>query len=454
MERGITGVELFDRCADNFEGIADDSFDAVVINSVAQYFPSIEYLLTVVEGAVKAVAPGGFVYVGDVRNLRMLEALHLSIQLHKAEPGVRREELRWRVLQQIAGEDELVVEPNFFHALKQHLPKIGQVQVHLKRGRHHNELTRFRYDVVLRIGETESAPADASWVDWGEQKLTVSSLRQLLGETEPEVLRLAHIPNSRIQVEAGALKWMAGGDGPDTAGELWGNLRSQTEIGIDPEDLRALGLDLPYDVEISGARSDAGAFYDAVCTPRTAAHSTRVPGAAIPHPAASLVRIAWGEYANNPLQGVVSSDLIPHVRGYLKEKLPDYMVPSVFITLESLPLTPNGKIDRRALPKPDRAHHQTDQAYVAPGTSTEEAVASVWKQVLGVNQIGVNDRFFDIGGDSLKLIRAFRVLNETYPNAVTVVDLFQYSTIALVSAHIDESFVTTSSALSIQGFEM
>jgi amino acid adenylation domain-containing protein len=454
LERGITGVELFEQRADNFEGIADDSFDAVVINSVAQYFPSIEYLLTVLEGAVKAVAPGGFVYVGDIRNLRMLEAFHLSIQLHKAEPGVRREELRWRVLQQIAGEDELVVEPNFFHALKQHLPKIGQVQVHLKRGRHHNELTRFRYDVVLRIGETESAPPDVSWLDWGEQKLTVSSLRQLLGKAEPEVLRLAHIPNARIQVEAGALKWMAGGDGPDTAGELWKNLRSQTEPGIDPEDLRALGLDLPYDVEISGARSDAGAFYDAVCTPRTAAHSTRVPGAAIPQPAASLVRIAWREYANNPLQGVVSSDLIPHVREYLKEKLPEYMVPSVFITLASLPLTPNGKIDRRALPKPDRTQHQTEQAYVAPGTFTEEAVASIWKQVLGVNQIGVNDRFFDIGGDSLKLIRAFRVLNETYPNAVTVVDLFQYSTIALVSAHIDESFVTSSSAPSIQGFEM
>ena len=168
LEREITGVELFQQCADNFEGIAENSFDAVVINSVAQYFPSIDYLLTVLEGAVKAVAPGGFIYIGDVRNLRMLEAFHLSVQLHKAEPSLSREELQQRVLQQIAMEDELVVEPDFFHALRQHLPKIGQVQVHLKRGRHHNELTRFRYDVVLRIGETEGAPADVSWLDWGE----------------------------------------------------------------------------------------------------------------------------------------------------------------------------------------------------------------------------------------------------------------------------------------------
>ncbi|HEX6186263.1 MAG TPA: amino acid adenylation domain-containing protein [Pyrinomonadaceae bacterium] len=456
LEREIAGVELFQRGADNFEGIAEDSFDAVVINSVAQYFPSIDYLLTVLEGAVKAVAPGGFIYVGDVRNLRMLEAFHLSVQLHKAEPELSREELRQRVLQQIAKEDELVVEPDFFHALKKHLPKIGQVQVHLKRGLHHNELTRFRYDVVLRIGETEGAPADVSWLDWGEQGLTVSSLRQLLEETGPEVLRVARIPNARVRMEARALKWMAGGDGPETAGELREELRGRTDTGIDPEDLRALGRDLRYDVEVSGARSDAGGFYDAVCTRRTGTNVARVPGAEIPQPDASSVRIApWGEYANNPLQGIVSSDFIPHLRAYLKEKLPEYMVPSVFISLESLPLTPNGKIDRRALPKPDGAQHEAERAYVAPRTSTEEAVAGVWKQVLGLNGFGVRDKFFDVGGDSLKLVRIFRLLGERYPDApLTVVDLFNHSTIESLSLHLETHVRPGSVELAVQGFEL
>ena len=220
--------------------------------------------------------------------------------------------------------------------------------------------------------------------------------------------------------------------------------------------MRALGRDLPYDVEISGARSDASGFYDAVYTRRTAPHGACVPGAAIPQPDASSVRIApWGEYANNPVQGIVSSDLIPHLRAYLKEKLPEYMVPSVFITLESLPLTPNGKIDRRALPKPDGAQHGAERAYVAPRTPTEEAVAGVWKQVLGLRGFGVRDKFFDVGGDSLKLVRIFRLLGERYPDApLTVVDLFKHSTVEALSLHLEAHVRPGSVELAVQGFEL
>ena len=220
--------------------------------------------------------------------------------------------------------------------------------------------------------------------------------------------------------------------------------------------MRALGHDLPYDVEVSGARSDAGGFYDVVCTRRTAPHDARVPGAEIPQPDAASVRIApWGEYANNPLQGIVSSDFIPQLRAYLKEKLPEYMVPSVFITLESLPLTPNGKLDRRALPKPDAAQHEAEREYVAPRNSTEETVAGVWKQVLGVNGFGVRDKFFDVGGDSLKLVRIFRLLGERYPEApLTVVDLFNHSTIESLSLHLEAHVRPGSAELAVQGFEL
>lgn len=88
--------------------------------------------------------------------------------------------------------------------------------------------------------------------------------------------------------------------------------------------------------------------------------------------------------------------------GFLKQRLPDYMIPSAFIALEAFPLTPNGKIDLKALPQPERA--QTSN-FVAPRTPLEETLAAVWKQVLGVERVGVRDNFFELGGDSILSIQ-------------------------------------------------
>ncbi len=93
------------------------------------------------------------------------------------------------------------------------------------------------------------------------------------------------------------------------------------------------------------------------------------------------------------------------LRDFLKEKLPDYMIPSAFTILKTLPLTPNGKVDRRALPAPDRARPEQEKGFVAPRNSTEEILAVIWAEVLGVQQVGIYDNFFDLGGHSLQAIQ-------------------------------------------------
>jgi len=86
---------------------------------------------------------------------------------------------------------------------------------------------------------------------------------------------------------------------------------------------------------------------------------------------------------------------------FLREKLPDYMIPSAFVLLDALPLSRNGKIDRRALPVPDRERPTLDRAFIAPRNPLEETLANIWIEVLGVERVGVHDNFFELGGHSL-----------------------------------------------------
>jgi acyl-coenzyme A synthetase/AMP-(fatty) acid ligase len=92
---------------------------------------------------------------------------------------------------------------------------------------------------------------------------------------------------------------------------------------------------------------------------------------------------------------------VSELRDFLKDKLPDYMVPSAFVFLDRLPLTHNGKIDRKALPVPDQCRPELEEIYVAPRTPVEEMIAEIWAEVLKLDRVGVHDNFFDLGGHSL-----------------------------------------------------
>ncbi len=116
------------------------------------------------------------------------------------------------------------------------------------------------------------------------------------------------------------------------------------------------------------------------------------------------------------------------LREFLKARLPEYMLPAVFVTLAALPLTPNGKVDRRALPAPDR-DRASERPYVAPSSPVEAALAALWAEALGVKRVGVNDDFFELGGDSLLVIRVVSKANKG-GLGITTKMLFQNRTVA------------------------
>ncbi len=117
------------------------------------------------------------------------------------------------------------------------------------------------------------------------------------------------------------------------------------------------------------------------------------------------------------------------LRGFLSEKLPEYMVPSAYILLDEIPLTPNGKVDRRALPVPDEARPELGGVYVAPSTELEEAVAGIWAEVLKVERVGVHDNFFELGGHSLLVTQVVSRLRKSLQVELPLRSLFESPTV-------------------------
>jgi hypothetical protein len=120
------------------------------------------------------------------------------------------------------------------------------------------------------------------------------------------------------------------------------------------------------------------------------------------------------------------------LRRFLRQRLPEYMLPSFFVKLPQIPLMPNGKVDRGALPRPFDAAVRPEQEYVAPRTATEQRVADIWRSVLSIDTIGVHDNFFDIGGHSLLSLRVIAQIDKIWgvrlhPNLMFLENLEQIS---------------------------
>ena len=137
--------------------------------------------------------------------------------------------------------------------------------------------------------------------------------------------------------------------------------------------------------------------------------------------------------------------LSAEMRAFVKERLPEHMVPSAFVALDALPLTPNGKVDRKALPKPGARAVQSAE-YVAPRTRLEERMAEIWAEVLGVERVGAHDDFFDLGGHSLRATRVVSHVGRAFGAEVTLRALFEASTLEAFAAHVERAAASSTSA--------
>ncbi|GAA2003259.1 amino acid adenylation domain-containing protein [Catenulispora subtropica] len=184
---------------------------------------------------------------------------------------------------------------------------------------------------------------------------------------------------------------------------------------------------LDHQVKIRGFRVEMGEVEAALLAHPRLAHAAVVAD----HDAAGPTRLIAYVVADGEAAPTVSE-----LRAHLASRVPDYMVPQVFMTLPALPLNPNGKVDRKALPAPEGARPDLVVAFAAPRTDVEKALAEVWCQVLGVREVGVHDNFFDLGGDSILSIKVM-VAARQRGVALTPRRMFANPTIAELAASVE-----------------
>ncbi|MGD1952561.1 MAG: amino acid adenylation domain-containing protein [Leptolyngbyaceae cyanobacterium] len=424
--------------ADNFKDVKPGSYDTVILNSVLQYFPNIGYLVNVLERAVRSIKPGGALFIGDVRNYCLQEAFATSIELFNAPDDLSIQELRQRIQKRINQEEELTVDPSFFLALQKHLPQISQVQILLKQSRFHNELTQFRYDVVLHVGSTPQAMLETVWTDWYLQNVDLANLRQQLKQPSTKALGFRNIPNARVSKCIKVADLLNAPHPWEYVVDLKTHLLNDIDIGgVDPEALRQLACELNLDVMLSWPSIENKGAFNALFRPQPAMANAN-PGniESLPASRQSTSLQSWSFYANNPLQPKIAQTLSTELRAYAEQTLPKYMVPSTFVIVETFPLSANGKIDHKALPIPDTSRPELSVPFVQPCTSQAEKLADIWSDVLDVFPIGINDSFFELGGDSLRLMQLMTQVERLFEVTISFADFFKQPTIANLSSQL------------------
>ncbi|MFK0251245.1 non-ribosomal peptide synthase/polyketide synthase [Amycolatopsis azurea] len=405
-------VNLRAQPAHVFDGLPAGRFDTIVINSVIQYFPSVDYLTDVVTKAIGLLAPGGALFVGDVRNLRLARAFHTAIQLTRADATSDVAQVRRAIERGAALEKELLIDPDYFTALARRLPEVAAL-VRIKRARLHNELSRYRYDAVLvKEAAGTLSVAQAPRLSWDEIG-SLAALEERL--TDVETLRVSRIPDARQTPEVEATRALDAGAPLIDVLDVF-----RAPAGIEPEDVHELGDRLGFRVYCTWSADGA---FEAVFVHKGQPDAL-VTGV---HPPVS-VGTNLAKYATSPTAARGGGELVQRLRDRLKTELPDYMVPAAFVTLGSLPLTDNGKLNTRALPEADQAVRLAESRPAE--TAAEETLCALFAEVLGLDGVGVEDNFFDLGGHSLLATRLISRARTELGAELAIRDLFEAPTVA------------------------
>ena len=393
-------VELYVKGADEIRDLNVNDVDTVIVNSVTQYFPNLQYLEQTIIDSIEKIENIGFVILGDLRNYELMEDFFRSTGLYKIEEKNTVDVLKQRIKTEIKNEKELILNPQYFVSLQERFQEISHVDIRYKQGQYQTEMNKYRYNVVLHINNEVVKEIDKN-LDWNSSPDIHAKLEEVLKEGNLDVLSLDNVPNYFLEED-----------------ELLSRLIDQDQISI--KEIKAQITNAPIDgfkslfsICEDNYRKEIVwnekrylcniLFINKKIDGRTAINQSQLYG-----------NSKTQEYSNDTIKRELTIESINEIRKYLEEKLPDYMIPSYFLEIEKVPLTANGKIDSKKLPDPYTERILSSNIFVAPRNEIEKKLVEIWQNLLGVAKVGMFDNFFELGGHSLLATQIISKIREEF----------------------------------------
>ncbi|MFM9153226.1 MAG: condensation domain-containing protein, partial [Methylocystis sp.] len=320
-----------------------------------------------------------------------------------------------------------------------------RVELTLKRSVYANEMSLFRYDVVIHVNEASAQDRDLSAQEipiLSGEGLSLSALASRLEDGGARLV-VRGLPNARLWRDAevsARLRQLEEGDERLTKSDV-GASGSREELSLlDPEAIYLLGHKHGYRVELMFSPENAERYFDAYFVREELAPGLSGVPIGLQYGTRKEERTSWSDYANQPTMRDADRLFISGLRDTLSRTLPDYMVPSSFVVLERLPLTANGKLDVRALPDPEVVG---EGAYRAPETPTEVLLCDLYAELTGASRVGLDDSFFALGGHSLLAMRLVARVREALGLELPLRALFERPQVETLSLFIDAELQAT-----------
>lgn len=378
-----------------------EQIDTIIINSVAQYFPSEDYMTEVIEKGIANLKGKGRIIVGDVRDNRLLALFKARLIINKLPDSTSVKDFKWAVDQNVLKEKELCFSPEYFYRLSSLYTEITHIDIQWKQGCYINELTLYRYTVIIYVG-IEAEVIEPEWVSWSALNNKHNVLDQL--EQGRNLIAIKNAPNPRLWKER-LFKMALHNKAINSIGDLPNYAKEEDKESLEINEIISVVKEKGYQhrlylhedalkVNLLIVKSSVNGFVQQPYNVKM--HSGNISS------------------ANIPLFSDITVLLQKEIKSLLEQHLPKYMVPAEFIAVNKLPLTIHGKIDRSFLSDRQERGFINKSIYHPPINEVEKELVSIWQDLLAITQVGIHDNFFEIGGTSIHAARLFSIIGKKF----------------------------------------